>query len=175
MRDHTCKELLDTVNFAVIRGNISEIKALALGAGSTKGVDAAAADRIDENNADSVIAFMKVFSEKTGAVIVVSGAVDLVVSGNRVALIRNGHPMMADITGSGCMLTAVLAAFVGANEDAFEAVTTAMCLYGYAGQLAQRKAAEKQAGNATFRNYLIDHVYLMTAEALTEGADYELR
>lgn len=175
LRDRTCKELLDTVNFAVIRGNISEIKALALGSGSTKGVDAAAADRIDESNVDSVIDFLKVFSEKTGAVIVVSGAVDLVVFGNRVALIRNGHPMMADITGSGCMLTAVLAAYVGANEDAFDAVTAAMCLYGYAGELAQRKAAEKQAGNATFRNYLIDHVYLMTAEALTEGADYELR
>ncbi|MGI5824066.1 MAG: hydroxyethylthiazole kinase [Bacillota bacterium] len=174
-RNQTCKKLLDNVDFAVIRGNISEIKALALGSGSTKGVDASVADRVSDGDLDSVIAFMQDFSQKTGAVIVVSGATDIVVYGEKAALIKNGHPMMADITGSGCMLSAFLGAFAGANADKFEAVAAAMCYYGYAGELAQRRTSADDAGNASFRNNLIDAVYLMDIEELIKGAKYETR
>jgi hydroxyethylthiazole kinase len=175
LRNETCKQLLDNVDFAVIRGNISEIKALALGSGSTKGVDAAAADKINDENVDSVIDFMKEFSKTTGAVIVVSGATDIVVLGDKAALIKNGHPMMADITGSGCMLSAFLGAFVGANTDYFDAVTVAMCYYGYAGEVAYKKTAADGTGNSTFRNNLIDAVYLLRHEEVAEGAKYELK
>ena len=175
LRNQTCKDLLDNVDFAVIRGNISEIKALALGSGSTKGVDAAAADKINDDNIDSVIEFVQAFAAKTGAVIVVSGATDIVADANRAALIKNGHPMMADITGSGCMLSAFLGAYVGANEDKFDAVVAAMCCYGYAGELAYEKTSKAGAGNSTFRNHLIDSVYLMDAEDLAKGAKYEIR
>ena len=175
LRNQTCKELLDNVNFAVIRGNISEIKALALGSGSTKGVDASEADKINDDNLDSVIEFMKKFAEKTGAVIVVSGAIDIVVDSKQAALVKNGHKMMADITGSGCMLSALLGAFVGANENVFDAVVTAMCYYGYAGELAYAKTVENKAGNSTFRNHLIDTVYLLKGEDLVLGANYEIR
>lgn len=175
LRNETCRRLLDSVDFAVIRGNISEIKALALGSGSTKGVDAAAADRINDNNIESVMAFMREFSEKTGAVIVVSGATDIVVRGNKSALIKNGHAIMADITGSGCMLSSLLGAFVGANADYFEAVSVAMCFYGYAGELAQQKTAAAKAGNGSFRTYLIDSVYTMDIDELVKGAKYELK
>ena len=175
LRNDTCKALLDNVQFTVIRGNISEIKALALGGGNTKGVDASAADKIDDNNIDSVIEFMQGFAAKTGAIIVVSGATDIVASADKVALIKNGHPMMADITGSGCMLSALLGAFVGANDDKFAAVVAAMCYYGYAGEVAYEKTAAAGAGNSTFRNHLIDSVYLLKAEAVEKGAKYEIR
>lgn len=175
LRNETCKALLENVRFAVIRGNISEIKALALGGGSTKGVDASAADKIDENNIDSVIEFMQKFAAVTGAVVVVSGATDIVASADKVALVKNGHPMMADITGSGCMLSALLGAFVGANEDKFDAVVAALCYYGYAGELAYEKTVKAGAGNSTFRNYLIDSVYLLDGKAVAKGAKYEIR
>ena len=175
LRNQTCRELLDNINFTVIRGNISEIKALALGSGSTKGVDADIADRINDDNIDSVIDFIKAFSQKTGAVIAVSGATDIVVKDDKAALIKNGHAIMADITGSGCMLSAFLGAFVGANSDKFAAVAAALCYYAYAGELAQQKTAKEKAGNATFRNYLIDAVYTMDIDQLIKGAKYEIK
>lgn len=174
LRNRTCGELLDNVKFTVIRGNISEIKALALGSGSTKGVDADESDKINDENLDSVIAFIKKFAVKTNAVIAVSGATDIITDGKNVALVKNGHKMMADITGSGCMLSAILGAFVGANENIFDAVVTAMCYYGYAGELAYIRTSENNGGNSTFRNNLIDMIYLLKAEDLTERAKYEI-
>lgn len=78
LRTSTANELLKTVKFTVIRGNISEIKTLAVGTGTTKGVDADIADRVTEDNLDEAVAFVKKFAERTGAVIAVTGAIDLV-------------------------------------------------------------------------------------------------
>ena len=74
LRTETATKLLEEVKFSVIRGNISEIKTLALGSGTTKGVDADVADKVTEENLDEVIAFAKAFSAKTGAVIAITGA-----------------------------------------------------------------------------------------------------
>ena len=71
LRTNTAYTLLEKVKFSVIRGNISEIKTLALGGGTTKGVDADVADRVTDETLDSVIAFAKEFSKKTGAVIAI--------------------------------------------------------------------------------------------------------
>lgn len=116
MRTETAKRLLDELKFTVIRGNISEIKTLAVGAGSTKGVDADIADAVTEETLERVVAFAKEFSKKTGAVIAITGATDIVADENRAFVIKNGHPMMARITGSGCMLTAMTAAYITANR-----------------------------------------------------------
>ena len=70
--------LLDEVRFTVIRGNISEVKTLASGAGTTKGVDADVADKVTEENLDSAVAFAKAFAAQTGAVIAITGAIDIV-------------------------------------------------------------------------------------------------
>ncbi len=64
LRTNTAHALLDAVDFTAIRGNLSEIKALALGSSSTKGVDADAADAIDEGNLDTVAQFAKEFARK---------------------------------------------------------------------------------------------------------------
>ena len=78
LRTLTALKLLDEINFAVIRGNVSEIKTLALGSGTTKGVDADASEQITKENTEQMTAFAKEFSQKTGAVIVITGATDIV-------------------------------------------------------------------------------------------------
>ena len=78
LRTGTALKLLEEIRFTVIRGNISEIKTLALGSGSTKGVDADVADSVTEENLDQAVAFAKDFSKKTGAVIAITGAIDIV-------------------------------------------------------------------------------------------------
>jgi len=175
LRTETAKRLLDELSFAVIRGNISEIKPLAAGSGSTKGVDADIADAVTDETLPQVLAFAREFSKKTGAVIAITGAIDLVTNGTGAFVIRNGHPMMARITGSGCMLTAMTAAYITANpENIFEATAASICAMGLCGELAFSTMEKNGAGNSSYRNYLIDEVYKLTAEALEAGAKYKL-
>ena len=175
LRTETAMKLLEEVNFTVIRGNISEIKTLASGNGTTKGVDADVADKVTEENLDDVIAFAKTFAEKTGAVIAITGAIDIVADSKKAYCIRNGHPMMSSITGTGCQLSAMTAAFVTANFDyPLEAAAAAVSAMGYAGEIAHSRLTEMD-GNATYRNYIIDAIYNMTPEMLEKGAKYEVR
>ncbi len=176
LRTNTAKMLLDELSFAVIRGNISEIKTLALGSGSTKGVDADVADAVTDETLANVIAFAKSFSAKTGAVIAITGAIDIVASADKAFIIRNGCPMMAKITGSGCMLTAMTAAYITANpENTLEAAASAVCAMGLCGEKAFVTIEKNNFGNSSYRNYLIDEIYKLTPQALEEGAKYELR
>ena len=167
--------LLREVKFTVIRGNISEMRTLAVGSGTTKGVDADASDKITEETLDRAVAFVKSFAARTGAVIAVTGAIDIVADGQRAFCIRNGHPMMSAVTGTGCQLSALTAAFCAANPDRpLEAAAAAVCAMGLAGEVAHSRLT-KLDGSATYRNYIIDAIYNMTPEQLEEGARYEMR
>ena len=175
LRTETAQKLLEEVKFTVIRGNISEVKTLASGSGTTKGVDADVADKVSEENLDSAVAVAKAVAEKTGAVIAITGAIDIVADGKKAYCIRNGHPMMSSITGTGCQLSAMTAAYVTANpEHPLEAAAAAVCAMGLAGELAHARLSA-QDGNSTYRNYIIDAIYNMTPEQLEKGAKYEVR
>lgn len=175
LRTETAMRLLDEVRFTVIRGNVSEIKVLASGSGSTKGVDADLADRVTEENLDEMLTFAKSFAAKTGAVVAITGAIDLVTDGKTACCIRNGHPMMSSVTGTGCQLSAMTAAFVTANPaQPLEATAAAVCAMGLAGEIAHGRLT-KLDGNASYRNYIIDAIYNMTPEMLEKGARYEMR
>ncbi|MDR1834587.1 MAG: hydroxyethylthiazole kinase [Fusobacteriaceae bacterium] len=175
LRTGTALRLLSEIPFTVIRGNISEIKAVSAGSGSTQGVDANVADRVSEENLDAAIAFIKSVAEKTGAVVAATGAIDLVGDSKKVFVIRNGHPTMSRITGTGCMLSALVAAYVTANPAApLEATAAAVVAMGLAGETA-RARMKTEDGNGAFRQYLLDAVFTMTGEALEAGAKYEIR
>ena len=116
-RTETALRLMQELNLAVIRGNISEIKTLALGSGTTKGVDADVSDAVTEENLEQAIEFVKAFSKKTGTIIAVTGRIDLVTDENRCYVIRNGRPEMGKITGTGCQLSGMMTAFITANPD----------------------------------------------------------
>ena len=171
LRTDTAFRLLKEVNFTVIRGNISEIKTLASGAGTTKGVDADVSDKVTEENLDSAVAFAKAFAAQTGSVIAITGAIDIVADADTAYCIHNGNAMMSSITGTGCQP----AAFVTANPGhALEAATAAVCAMGLAGEIAHKRLSPLD-GNSTYRNYIIDAIYNMTPEQLEKGANYEVR
>ena len=175
LRTDTAFRLLRDVKFTVIRGNISEIKTLASGAGTTKGVDADVADKVTEENLDSAVAFAKAFAAQTGAVIAITGAIDIVADAEKAYCIRNGNAMMSSITGTGCQLSAMTAAFVTANPDnVLEAAAAAVCAMGLAGEIAHDRLGSMD-GNSSYRNYIIDAIYNLTPEQLEEGAKYEVR
>ncbi|WP_293009496.1 MULTISPECIES: hydroxyethylthiazole kinase [unclassified Oscillibacter] len=175
LRTETALKLLQEIRFAVIRGNISEIKALTQGSGTTKGVDADVADRVTEENLPQAAAFAKAFSKTTGAVVAITGAIDIVADEHTAYCIRNGHPDMSRITGTGCQLSAMTAAYVTANPGrTLDAAAAAVCAMGLCGETARRRMTELD-GNSSYRNYIIDAVYNLTPEALEEGARYEVR
>ena len=115
------------------------------------------------------------FAARRGAVVAVTGAIDIVADGERAFCIRNGHPMMSAVTGTGCQLSALTAAFCAANPDKpLEAAAAAVCAMGLAGEAAHSRLSRLD-GNATYRNYIIDAIFNMTPEQLEEGARYEMR
>ena len=171
----TAVELMEKVRFDVIRGNISEVKTLAQGSGTTKGVDADVADVVTEENLEEGIAFAKAFAKKAGCIVAITGAIDLVSDGASCYIIRNGRPEMGKITGTGCQLSGMMTAFLAANpEQKLEAAAAAVCTMGLAGEIGWGYM-QKGDGNATYRNRIIDAIYNMDKETLEKGAKYEIR
>lgn len=175
LRTETALSLVKNVKFAVIRGNMSEIKTLAYGSGTTKGVDADVADSVSEENLDDAVVFAKGVAKKLKTVIAITGAIDIVTDGEKAYCIRNGHPMMSAVTGTGCQLSALTAAYVTANPDTpLEAAAAAVTVMGLAGEIAYNRLGEAD-GNSSYRNYIIDAVFRMSPEQLAEGARVEVR
>ena len=160
LRTNTAVELMKELKLTVIRGNISEIKTLALGSGTTKGVDADVADKVTDETLDDSIRFVKNFAKESGSIVAVTGAID---------------PEMGQITGTGCQLSGMMTAFVAANPDnQLEAAAAAVCMMGLAGEIGWSRMVEGD-GNSTYRNRIIDAIYNMTGEILEKGAKYEVR
>ena len=137
LRTDTAMGLIEKIHFDVIRGNISEIKTLALGSGTTKGVDADVADAVTEENLDQTVAFVKNYAEQSGSVIAITGAIDLISDGKVCYVVRNGRPEMGQITGTGCQLSGMMTAFLAANpDDMCGAAAAAVCTMGLAGEIA---------------------------------------
>lgn len=175
LRSEMCTRLLADGLVSVIRGNASEIRALAAGEEQASGVEANAIDRVTEQNLTESTEWLAEFSRKTGMVVMLTGKIDLITDGNRTAVLRGGSELMSRITGAGCMLTSLTAAYCGANPNTlFEAVAAASGVMKVCGTLAERRVREEMEGTASFRTRLIDAVSLLTAEQLAEGLRIQL-
>ena len=173
-RIRTARQLLGRVRMTAVRGNVSEIRALAA-AHSCQGVDASAGDAVTEGNLTQSIALFRSLSRQLGAIVAVTGEIDLITDGGACYLIRNGRPEMGRVTGTGCQLSALTAAFLAANPDRpLEAVCAAVCAMGLAGEIAFARLGERD-GNIAYRGYLIDAICRMDADTLEKGAKIERR
>ena len=174
LRDDTFAKLSQKIQFSVIRGNISEIKVIAYGKGMTKGVDADETDLVTEDNLKETVAMAKRLSEALGSVIAISGAIDIVADSEIAYVIRNGHPIMGKITGTGCMSTALIGAFCGGNADnILEATTAAVASMGVSGDIAFEKMKRYDGGTMMFRMFLIDSISNMTTDIINGGMNIE--
>jgi hydroxyethylthiazole kinase len=167
-------KLIDNIQFSVIKGNISEIKSLATDSKSSFGVDACDDDKVTSENLKEVIEFAKSLSKSTGSVIVITGEIDLIANETSAFIVRNGDPMMSSITGSGCMLSSLITAFICANPDSiFEAATTAVVCMGIAGEIAAEKVRSNNLGFSSFRTNLIDEISKLNESDIEERGRYE--
>jgi hydroxyethylthiazole kinase len=164
------KEILQSIHIDVIKGNSAEICALVNENERTAhGVDAGESVRSLSETTD--VAAM--LCRDTGAVVMVTGETDIITDGSKAIYVKNGHPFLSKITGSGCMLGALTAAYYGAQPSLEAAASAAVCM-GYAGELAYARMTEKHGGSGTFRVFLIDAVNQMTAEMLERGAKLDV-
>jgi hydroxyethylthiazole kinase len=134
----------------IIRGNASEILALAGESSSAKGADSTA------DSADALGAAREL-SVRSGAVVAVTGVVDYVTDGEEVIAVPGSHELLTKVTGSGCALGAVLAAFLGVEDSALRAAVSGSAVFATAGERAAREAR----GPGSLAVALLDHLYLL--------------
>jgi len=163
-RNETGARILREVQVAVIRGNSGEVGALAGAGGEVRGVESVAGVADPARVARELAA-------RTGAVVAITGARDHVSDGTRVLGVDNGHPLMRAVTGTGCMATAMIGAFLGALEDRsrpsgrLEATAAALACYGLAGEMAAARAR----GPGSFRVELMDALYELDRARIESG------
>lgn len=145
LRTEAARRLAGELDITILRGNAGEILAVAGEGGKVRGVDSM--DTV-EHRVDVV----SDFARRSGLIIAVTGATDVVTDGIRVAGIDNGHPLMGSVTGTGCGATTAVACFAAAVKDPFEAAVGALACYGIAGELA----AVKAGGPGTFVPHFLD-------------------
>ncbi len=140
------------------RGNASEIKTLVLGSAGARGVDADITDQVTQENLEATAALAQTLAGEDRGGCGPYGAVDVVTDGDKAVFIRNGHPMMCRVTGMGCQLSALTAAFVAANPDKpLEGAVAAVCVMGLCGEMAFARLSG-QDGTASFGVYLMDAI-----------------
>lgn len=155
-RNETTRKLLKNVKFAIIRGNLSEMSFVAGVSSSTHGVDVSEKDM--SNDANEVAQFV---AKQYDTVCAITGAVDVVSDGKRLATLHNGTPMLSNVTGTGCMTSALLGAFVSASEDTYIATIAGISAMSIAGELADLNFGKK--GTGSFHIAIINYLSKMNS------------
>ena len=179
LRNKTTMDLINSYDIAAIRGNITEIKAIAKLAGvldesnTAKGVDVNIDDIITEENLKDNGELICELAAKLNTTILASGPIDILSDGNLTVAIDNGDDMMPLITGSGCMLSSIVGSCIG-GSNSFDGTLVAILAMNIAGERARAKVDEKDEGTGSFRTYLIDYLYKTDSETLIEKANIKI-
>lgn len=159
-RTETNRRLLDEVKPTIVRGNAGEIGALVGAGGEVKGVDSVGTLAEPEQ-------VVRRAAKQWGAVVAITGRRDLVSDGERTIAVGNGHEWLTTLTGTGCMSTAMVAAFAAVEPDALYAAVAGLAAYGVAAELA----AARTDGPGSFKTALFDELYRLSSERLAESAN----
>lgn len=161
LRTRTAEKIIKEVKPDILRGNMSEIKVLSGLNVAIKGVDSVA-------DAENGIEIAKKLAKEWGCIIAITGKVDIVSDGDTVYSIENGHRMLSDVTGTGCMTTSLVGVYCGANSDYLTATVAGIASMGLAGEMAYQSLSPVE-GIGTFRARLFDAIYNLTPESLASG------
>ena len=179
LRNRTTLDLIENYDIAAIRGNISEIKAIAKLMGvldennTAKGVDVNVDDIITEENLKANGDLICELAKKLDTVILASGPLDILSDGETTVVIDNGDDMMPLITGSGCMLSSIVGSCIGGSNP-FEGSLVAILAMNIAGEKARAKVDANNEGTGSFRAYLIDYLYKTNSQDLVNEANIRI-
>ncbi|MFC4402094.1 hydroxyethylthiazole kinase [Gracilibacillus xinjiangensis] len=153
-RTKSAQTILDQVKVSIIRGNAGEIANLAGVSAEVKGVDASGDFDMEE--------LLQVAYEQLHIPLAITGALDFVTDGKDKAIISNGHPLLTKVTGAGCLLSSVVAAFLAVEKETFKAATRAISCYG----IAAEEAASKASLPGDFQVELLNQLYAISEDVL---------
>jgi hydroxyethylthiazole kinase len=157
-RTETARLLLDEVEVTVLRGNAGEIATLVGVEAEVRGVESIAAG-------SDPTALARAAAEALGVVASVTGPIDHVSDGTEVLRVANGHELLATVSGTGCMSTAITGCFLAVKpEAALEAAAEALATFGVAGE----DAAAQARGPGSFHAALYDALYNLDPATLDE-------
>jgi hydroxyethylthiazole kinase len=139
-RTETAHKIMNEVKVSVIRGNAAEIANVAGEAWEIKGVDAGSA------NGDIVELAIST-ARKLNTIVAITGKTDVISDGETTYTVSNGHPLLTKVTGTGCLLTSVIGAFAGVENNVLEASTAALVVYGIAAEKAACITADQGPGS----------------------------
>ncbi len=154
LRTQTSRQIADAANKLIIRGNASEIIALAGEQGTSKGVDST-------DSSEAAVGAAQYLAKTYQCNVVVSGETDFIITADRQIKLNNGHVMMTYVTGMGCTLSALTGAFAAVGE---ETGLAAAAVLGVAGEIA----AEQSKGPGSLQLNLLDALYLLDEETLIQ-------
>ena len=167
LRTATARRIIREVRVSVVRGNLSEIGVLAGFNSDTRGVDSGASG----GDAETIALAL---ARELQCVVAVTGKTDIVARGVDVCRISNGHPMLARVTGTGCMASSLIGCCCAAVGDPFIGAVAGLAVMGVAGEIAQR-SLQATDGLGTFRIRLFDAVSNMTPDILLGQANLDHR
>ncbi|MBC8589684.1 hydroxyethylthiazole kinase [Wansuia hejianensis] len=168
LRLNYAREFITQCRPNVIKGNVSEIKALWGIENNAKGIDVGASDIITKENYKENIEILKSLSLKTNAIIVATGKIDIITDGVKTYLVSNGCEMLSMITGTGCMLNVLIASYISSGSI-LEGTILAVVLMGICGELSK-----DAKGTGSFRTELLDNMYSISPDTIKEKIKYKL-
>lgn len=163
-RTDSAKKLLQEINIQFIRGNAAEIANLIGKNWEIRGVESGRAG-------GDVIELAILAAQKTKAIIIITGKVDIVTDGMTTILVHNGHPLLTKVTGTGCLLSAVIGAFAAIEDAPIYSAVSALALYGIAAEIAAEKTAT--LGTGSFQIEFINQLSLISSKQIEQSSFFE--
>ena len=162
LRTDAAKKIIAETGLSVIRGNASEILSLRHADSKTKGVDSI-------HSVEEAAKAATVLAQELNTTLAITGPVDLITDGRRVIRVKNGHPLMGYVTGTGCTATVTIGAFLAVDDDPVSAAATALAFFGLAGEVA----GQNSGAPGSFMIQMLDALYSITPKDLKSGCKIE--
>jgi hydroxyethylthiazole kinase len=159
LRTESVRMILDQVKICVIKGNAGEIATLAGVKAEVRGVESISVE------GDSAV-YARALAKSERCTVVVTGAEDIVTDGSRIFIVKNGHPKMGEVVGTGCMAASVIGAFAAVEADMTLAAAYAMLVYDIAGEIAALGAK----GPGSMKQNLFDAIMSVGPDHIRNGA-----
>ncbi|MBU5591438.1 hydroxyethylthiazole kinase [Clostridium sp. MSJ-4] len=173
-RKEAVDRIIKNVHLDIIRGNFSEIKTIFGLQGQGKGVDSEEIHS-EKEYMEEAIYVAKELSKKLDSAIALSGAIDIIAEGDKVAKVFNGHEIMTKVTGTGCMSASLIGSFLGAKVEAFKSAIFGTASMGISGEMAYEALKQKEnQGIGTYRVNIIDSIYNLNYENICKRAHIEV-
>lgn len=163
-RTEMAREILSKVKVSIIRGNAGEIANLIGENWAMKGVDTG-------NGSGNTRKLAQLAAQRLNTIIALTGEEDVVTDGHEIHMIRNGHPLLTKVTGTGCLLTSVLGAFAAVEKNHLLASVSGIAVYGVAAEIAAAKAGHE--GPGSFQYEFLNQLSKITEKQIIQYSSTE--